>query len=253
MKLLNIAHRGASGCAPENTHAAFSLAIEMGADMIETDVQLTRDGEMVLFHDATVERTSNGSGPVGDHTLAELRALDPGSWFDPRFVDERIVTLAEFIEEFVPKIPVVLEIKDARAAVPLIVAIDQAGIGERVHVTSFLWPALLDSHSKNGTLTYGFLSRFFDRDIIERCVARGFAQICPHVDFLTPELVTEAHVAGLTVRAYGISRREQLDLLRRSGADGATVNWPDWFTAETLGTGPIDLYEVGSEAEVEGE
>ena len=228
MGLLNIAHRGASGYAPENTRAAFALAIEMGADMIETDVQLTRDGEMMLFHDATVERTSNGLGPVGDYTLAELQALDLGSWFDPRFAGERVMTLGEFIEEFVPRIPVVLEIKDARAAVPLTEAIVQAGIGERVHVTSFLWPALIDAQSRNGALVCGFLSRFFDRDIIERCVARGFAQICPHVDSLMPELVTEAHAAGLMVRAYGISRREQIDLLRSSGADGAIVNWPDW-------------------------
>lgn len=232
MGLLNIAHRGASGYAPENTRAAFALAIEMGAEMIETDVQLTRDGEMVLFHDATVERTSNGTGPVADYMLAELQALDLGSWFEPRFTGERVMTLAEFIGEFVPQIPVVLEIKDARAAVPLIEAIDVAGIGGRVHVTSFLWSALLDAQARNDGLIYGFLSSYFDRDIIDRCVARGFAQICPHVDLLTPELVTEAHAAGLTVRAYGVSRQEQLGLLRSSGADGATVNWPDCLRAD---------------------
>lgn len=230
MGLLNVAHRGASGYAPENTRAAFALAIEMGAEMIESDVQLTRDGEMVLFHDATVERTSNGSGPVADYTLAELKALDLGSWFEPRYASERVVTLTESIAEFVPHIPAVLEIKDARASVPLIEAIQRAGIGDRVHVTSFLWPALLDAQAKDGTLIYGFLSRIFDRDIIERCVARGFAQICPHVDSLTPELVMRAHAMDLTVRAYGISRREQLDLLHASGVDGATVNWPDWLS-----------------------
>lgn len=227
--MLNIAHRGASGYAPENTRAAFALAIEMSADMIETDVQLTRDGEMVLIHDATVARTSDGAGPVADYTLAELLALDVGGWFDPRFAGERIVTLAEFIKEFVPRIPVVFEIKDARAAVSLVEAIDGAGIGERVHVTSFLWGALLDAQQAQPSLTYGFLSPIFDRDIIARCVARGFAQICPHVDTLTPELVSAAHEAGLVVRAYGVSRKEQIEVLRASDADGATVNWPDWW------------------------
>ncbi|MGB3305102.1 MAG: glycerophosphodiester phosphodiesterase [Thermomicrobiales bacterium] len=140
-----------------------------------------------------------------------------------------MVTLAAFIEEFVPRIPVVCEIKDARAAMPLVEAIDRAGIGERVHVTSFLWGALLDAQQARPSLTYGFLSPVFDRDIIARCVARGFAQICPHVDTLTPELVAAAHDAGLGVRAYGVSRKEQIEILRASDADGATVNWPDWL------------------------
>ncbi|MGI8405660.1 MAG: glycerophosphodiester phosphodiesterase, partial [Thermomicrobiales bacterium] len=168
--------------------------------------------------------------PVADYMLAELQALDLGSWFEPRYASERVVTLAEFIAEFVPHIPVVLEIKDARVSVPLIEAIQQAGIDDRVQVTSFLWPALLDARARDGTLIYGFLSQIFDRDIIERCVARGFTQVCPQVDSLTPELVMRAHAMGLTVRAYGISRREQLALLHASGADGATVNWPDWLS-----------------------
>ena len=88
-----IGHRGASGYAPENTRAAFARAIAMGADAIETDVQLTADGQLVLFHDATVERTSDGRGPLADYTLAELRALDLGGWFAPEFAGERELAL----------------------------------------------------------------------------------------------------------------------------------------------------------------
>ncbi len=231
MGLLNIAHRGASGYAPENTRVAFGLAIEMGADMIETDVQSTRDGELVLFHDTNVDRVSDGAGPVANFTLAELRRLDIGGWYDPQFADERVMTLVEFIVEFVPQVPVVLEIKDAKSAVPLVDAIANAAIGERVQVTSFIWSALLEAQARNSALSYGFLSPIFDRDIIERCVTCGFAQICPHVDMLTPELIELAHTKGLFVRAYGVSRREQLGGLRASGADGATVNWPDWLRA----------------------
>jgi len=227
--MLNIAHRGASGYAPENTRAAFERAIAMGADMIETDLQLTRDGALVLFHDTTVTRTSNGHGPLADHTLDELRALDIGRWYAPEFAGERIVTLAELVVEFPPRIPLVLEIKDSRATPALVAAIDTAGIRDRVHVTSFFWPALLDARALDASLTLGFLSRAFDVDIIRRCAARGFAQICPHVESLTASLVAEAHDAGLIVRAHGISERRQIDTLVETGVDGATVNWPDWI------------------------
>lgn len=227
--ILNIAHRGASAYAPENTAAAFDLAIAMGADMIETDVQLTRDGEMVLVHDATVERIADGRGPIADYTLAEARALDLGTWFDPRFAGERVVTLAEFVERWLPRIPAAIEIKDARAAVPMMKLLARTQLRERVQITSFHWPALLDAQEVDDRFTLGYLSSVFDRDIIERCVARGFAQICPHVDTLTTALVEEAHAQGLIVRAWGISRREQIAILRETGADGATVNWPDWL------------------------
>jgi glycerophosphoryl diester phosphodiesterase len=231
--MLNIAHRGASGYAPENTRAAFARAITMGADMIETDVQLSRDGALVLFHDTTVTRTSNGHGPLADHSLDELRRLDIGSWYAPEFAGQRIVTLSELVTEFLPRIPCVLEIKDPRAAPALIQAIGTAGIGDRVHVTSFFWTALLDARALDDSLTLGFLTPVFDADIIRRCAARGFAQVCPHVESLTTELVDVAHDAGMFVRAHGVSQRHQIDQLFETGADGSTVNWPDWIVSRT--------------------
>jgi glycerophosphoryl diester phosphodiesterase len=92
-----IAHRGASGTRPENTLAAFRRAVELGAPMIELDVQRTRDGHAVVVHDWTLERTTTGRGAVGDRTLAEIRALDAGAWFDRAFAGERIPTLAEVL------------------------------------------------------------------------------------------------------------------------------------------------------------
>lgn len=225
-----IAHRGASGYAPENTRAAFERAIAMGAVAIETDVRLTADDHLVLMHDATVTRTTDGRGPVADYTLAELRSLDAGGWFDPEFAGERVPTLDELLEEIVPRIPVVLEVKDQAATGPTIEAIRVAGIEAQVEVTSFLWPAVAEAKRLAPELVVGFLTPEFDDDIIRRCARRGFAQVCPHVDTLTKERVAEAHDAGLVVRAYGIARREQVDRLFATGADGATVNWPDWIT-----------------------
>src|ERR1700683_2808619 len=93
-----IAHRGASGHAPENTMAAFQRAVELGAPFIETDLHLTRDGRFVAIHDKTLQRTTNGQGAVQEFTLAELRQLDAGKWFDRPFSGEHIPTLEEVLE-----------------------------------------------------------------------------------------------------------------------------------------------------------
>jgi glycerophosphoryl diester phosphodiesterase len=91
------AHRGASAIAPENTLAAFRAAANAGAKWVELDVALLADGTLVVIHDVTVDRTTSGSGALGDLTHADLADLDAGSWFDPRFADERLPTLTEVI------------------------------------------------------------------------------------------------------------------------------------------------------------
>ena len=93
-----IAHRGASGHAPENTLAAFERAIALGARFIETDLRLTRDSRFVAIHDSTLERTTNGKGNVRDLTLAEIRKLDAGMWFDREFMGQQVPTLEEVLE-----------------------------------------------------------------------------------------------------------------------------------------------------------
>ncbi|MDX5976903.1 glycerophosphodiester phosphodiesterase family protein [Vreelandella alkaliphila] len=103
-----IAHRGASGHAPESTMAAYELAHEWGADYLELDVQITSDGELVVFHDDAIDRTSDGEGNIHDYTLEELKALDTGTWFndanvdkaDPAFAGAQILTLEELFERF---------------------------------------------------------------------------------------------------------------------------------------------------------
>ncbi len=92
-----VAHRGASGHAPENTLAAFRRAVELGANFIETDLQLSRDARFVAIHDDTLDRTTSGHGPIHGLALAELRELDAGSWFGPQFAGERIPTLEEIL------------------------------------------------------------------------------------------------------------------------------------------------------------
>ncbi len=224
-----IAHRGASGYAPENTRAAFDRALALRADAIETDVQLTADGELVICHDTVVERTSDGRGPLADHTLAELRALDFGRWYGPEFAGQRILTAAEMLDEYAARIPLCLELKDPRAAAPLVALLAARGLLDRVQVTSFYWTALLDAQAANPALTLGFLTPTFEEDIVARVARRGFAQVCPHVDRLTAGRVALAHARGIQVRAWGVTRRDQVERLFETGADGATCNWPDWI------------------------
>jgi glycerophosphoryl diester phosphodiesterase len=227
----NIAHRGASGYAPENTRAAFDRAIAMQADAVETDVQVTTDGALVLFHDAFVDRNSDGHGPVVDYSLAELRALDLGAWFGPSFAGQRVLTAREMIDEYVARIPVVFEIKDPRATAPLIALLIERGVIDRVQITSFLWYPLLDARALHPTVPLGYLTQRYDDDLLDRLTRRGIHQLCLHVGQLTAQRVTGAHARGLTVRAWGIDARWQIARLFETGVDGATVNWPDWIPA----------------------
>ncbi|WP_019414372.1 glycerophosphodiester phosphodiesterase family protein [Paenisporosarcina sp. TG20] len=106
-----IAHRGASLLAPENTNAAFDKAIELNADRLELDVQLSQDGKIVVIHDHTVDRTTNGSGLVKDLSLRNLKQLNAGSWFDLKYSDEKIPTLDEILNKYIKKIDLLIEIK----------------------------------------------------------------------------------------------------------------------------------------------
>lgn len=96
--IINFAHRGASAVCPENTMAAFRKGLELGATGIETDVQMTKDGGIVLIHDETLNRTTSGTGYVKDHSLAELLEVDAGSWFGPEFKDERLPLLEDLLD-----------------------------------------------------------------------------------------------------------------------------------------------------------
>jgi glycerophosphoryl diester phosphodiesterase len=129
-----IAHRGASAEAPENTLAAIELAIEIGADACEFDVRATKDDSLVLMHDDTVNRTTDGKGKVLSKMTGELRALDAGRWFSPSFKRERIPTLVQALRRTVGRIVPIIEIKDdfdlaPWAAGTVVKALDTSGVG----------------------------------------------------------------------------------------------------------------------------
>src|SRR5215510_13845334 len=195
-QLLAIAHRGASGYAPENTFAAFRKAVAMGAGFIETDLQLSRDARFVAIHDATVNRTTNGQGAVHDMTLAELRKLDAGSWFGSEYAGERIPTVEEILE-FAKKHDVVfyLELKPSGSwggEHALISALRESGEIARTVVISFD-PLILTSVRKiEPTLMTGLL---FDGQLqkpLDKAVEIGARQIAVRGDLMTPRFLREA-------------------------------------------------------------
>src|SRR5512135_624414 len=109
--MMVVAHRGSSGSAPENTLAAFRMAIDAGVDMIELDVRMTRDYHLVVHHDRRLERTTNGRGLVWEKTLQELKFLDAGSWYAPRFRGETIPTLREVMDMLPAHVGLNIEVK----------------------------------------------------------------------------------------------------------------------------------------------
>lgn len=140
-KVLNIAHRGSETRAPENTLAAFRLAMQEGADGVELDVQPTRDGALVVLHDPRVDRTTDGKGLVVCKTLREVKRLDAGSWFSPRYVGERIPTLDEVFEALPAHAIVAIELKPLRptAFVPrkVLESVRRHRVGNRVLLLSY--------------------------------------------------------------------------------------------------------------------
>lgn len=104
-------HRGAAGHAPENTMVSFKKAMELGADWVELDVHLSKDGQLMVIHDPTVDRTTDGTGAIADLTYAEIRKLDAGSWFAPAFAGEKVPSLAEVIREVNGQVTLLVELK----------------------------------------------------------------------------------------------------------------------------------------------
>jgi glycerophosphoryl diester phosphodiesterase len=123
-----VCHKGANEYAPENTYAAAQRCIDWGVDYVEIDVRTSKDGVFYLLHDETLERTTNGHGPIAQRTAAEIEQLDAGSWFDPRFADQRVPRLEEFLRWIKGKAKVYLDVKaaDPQQIVDLIHAVGMA-------------------------------------------------------------------------------------------------------------------------------
>lgn len=246
-----IAHRGASGYAPENTMAAFRRAVEMGCTEVETDVGFTRDRQLILFHDKTLDRTTNGSGLPEDFTLAELKQLDAGSWWDPAapgesgepelswdrdYTGEKLITLQELLDEFGDTVTYHVEIKQpAPGLVPDVVqAIRERGLIDNIFIAainndeSLLEAMEIEPGVRTASACVAKI-RENGPAAIEECARNGYAMVTLAAFNHSPELVKQAHDLGLEARSSGIKTREQMIEAAEYGCNGMTINWPDWL------------------------
>ncbi|HVB57501.1 MAG TPA: glycerophosphodiester phosphodiesterase family protein [Candidatus Acidoferrales bacterium] len=226
-----IAHRGASGHAPENTLAAFQRAVELGATFIETDLRLTRDGRFVAIHDRTLTRTTDGRGAVRDFTLDELRKLDAGSWFDRSFAGERIPTLEE-IMEFSRKQDVIFypELKYDEAwgmDHTLATALQKAENTARTIVISFDPAALAPLRKLDPSIMLGLLVDQAKPGCTQAALDLGARQLCPKFTSVTPQLVEQARQADLQVVTWTPNRPEEMRSMISAGVHGIMTDFPD--------------------------
>lgn len=245
---LFFAHRGGSALAPENTIVAFEKGLSFGADALETDVHFTRDGEIVVFHDATLNRTTDGTGPVAAHTLDELCALDAGFRYTPddghsypyRGTGITIPTLREVLERF-PDVRVNIEMKTSAAEGEerLWRLIQELGAQDRVLVASFpLAPLARFRHLSAGRVaTSGTMPEL--RTFVLAAYARLTHRLRPEYDVLqVPEswrgipvvsrvTLAAAHALGLPVHVWTVDDRPSMERLLALGVDGLMSDRPD--------------------------
>jgi glycerophosphoryl diester phosphodiesterase len=232
---LNFAHRGASYEAPENTLAAFMLAFELGADGIEFDVQLSKDGEAVVIHDFTLSKTTDGNGPVHDKSLAELKALDAGGWFDPIFAGQRIPTLQEVIDTAGRRLLLNIELKskslrdDGLAAV-VVRTVEENHLLDRVVLSSFNPLVLRQVRQLNPWIPIGLLYAPDAGLLLSRPWSRHLLSLNalhPHYSAVDAAYVQWAKKRGYRVNVWTVDDPGDMWQLMRFGADAIITNRPD--------------------------
>ena len=226
-----IAHRGASAVAPESTRAAILAAARAGASMVELDVQMTRDGRLVVFHDEDVRRTTDGRGRVRAMSYARLVRLDAGAWFHPRFAGERILLVSQVFRLVPTTMWINLELKRTRARRLLIRRLRRLlrrRDARRLLVSSFD-PALLRLLAP-ARLPLALICRRDPERSLRQAVRLGCAAWHPFHALVTPRRAAQAHAAGLAVHAWTVDRAAAARRLRRCGVDGIFTNDPARLT-----------------------
>jgi glycerophosphoryl diester phosphodiesterase len=235
-ELICYAHRGARGHAPENTLLAFELAFDLGAQAIECDVQRSRDGELVIIHDGTVNRTTDGAGAVAALSFADLRALDAGRvWRIP----QRIPTLAETLELVQRRAGMLnLEVKGesvadsvgtAEKVEPVLRALEDP-LRSRVLVSSFEHPAVAFLKERLPWLRVATLysgREWQKKDMLAPALAIGAEAIHPGVSLTTAELITQAHAQGLRVNVWTTNRSASIRKFIAWGVDSLFSDYPE--------------------------
>lgn len=216
--MLKIGHRGAPAHAPENTIKSFRKALELGCEAIELDVHMCASGELVVIHDETLERTTNGKGKVADFSLQELKKLDAGE-------GEKIPTLDEVIDAAASKARILIEIKNEKAADAVRQLIEKYGDYKNLVAISFNLSALESIKTSNSLIKLGFTFE----EKVQLPDLSGYYSINPSVDVIDREIVENAHKSGLKVFCWTVNNKEQLKIALDTGADGIMTDDPNIF------------------------
>jgi len=232
---LRIAHRGASGSAPEHTRPAFERALELGVDMIELDVQLSRDGELIVIHDLDLERTTSGHGCVRAHDLAHLTSLDAGSWFGSRFAGQRLLSLEDVVGIIGARARLNVEVKApaadwGRLAPQLTAMLRLHGLLESTVISSFETGALAAVRAEAADARIGLLWQNADFvDAWRWTSGLRATSLHPHWMLVSPELVSTAHGHGLQVLVWTVNDPAVMQRLVGLGVDGIMSDFPERF------------------------
>jgi glycerophosphoryl diester phosphodiesterase len=228
------AHRGASAYAPENTLAAYDLAIRQGADAIELDAKLCADGEVVILHDQTVNRTTNGTGDISQLPLAEIKKLDAGSYFDSAFRGEPIPTLAEVFETVGQRTYINVELTNYASVIDSLPEkatrlVKRYAVQKRVLFSSFNPIALIRAHRQLPEVPIGLLAMpgkkgAMARSWLGRLV--GYQALHPELSDVTSSLVEDSHRRSKRVYVYTVNKEEEMRRLFILDVDGIFTNDP---------------------------
>ncbi|MGW3103288.1 glycerophosphodiester phosphodiesterase [Streptomyces sp. NPDC001100] len=218
MNFLTIGHRGVMGLEPENTLRSFVAAEQGGLDVIELDLHLSRDGALVVMHDADVDRTTDGTGPIAELTLDELRTLDAGR-------GERVPTFEEVLDAV--RSPLQAEIKDLAAARALAEVMHRRDLVGRVEVSSFHDEAITEIARLVPGVRTALIASRFGPDVVERAIEAGAETVCLNIRRLTLEVVEAARKADLRIIGWVVNTQDHLRLVRALELDGATTDYPE--------------------------
>lgn len=247
--ILTIAHRGASGYAPEHTMPAYEMAKNMGADYLELDLQMTKDGYFMIMHDPTVDRTTNGKGSVKNLTREQIQRLDAGSWFNskypklakPEFVGLKVPTLEEVIQTFGQHVNYYIEIKNDAIASGLSekllgILTNHELIGDRavpgkVIVESFNPEILRKIHQMNPSVPLVQLLAFRQSAALSESklqeISKYAVGIAPDFRFINEGYVRRAREFGLLIHPYTVNDKTEMKHLLGWGVTGMFTNYPD--------------------------
>ncbi|GAK61113.1 glycerophosphoryl diester phosphodiesterase family protein [Candidatus Vecturithrix granuli] len=226
-----IGHRGAAGHAPENTLASFQKGLEFGADMLELDIHMSKDGELIVMHDPRLERTTNGSGYIKDYTVKELKQFDAAKKFEV-YRGERIPTLQEVFDFAKERATFAIEIKNCPILYPdiekkLVRLIEKNDLVDNVIVIAFYHPSLKKIKEYNPEITTGIL---YAAGLVEPwSVAEtvGADALHPEYDYTLADIIEAAHQRGYPVHPWTINSAEDMQRWIDYGVDGIASDFPD--------------------------